>query len=207
MLPLPKMEALSISLTTQSQLPLPEIRATKMPTEVDSPLYSGRARPVSIPPPRSPVEAAYSSPDMLSDPLTEKQFVAPADGRYYLDVYIIDAPSSSAYQYTLEYAIGDYAPNVALRAFDLHRRLRRHGHSERRGQGLDRYVDDGSSCRAMGRELPLRDLHAQALEHDDQPKTGPSPSPRRSTAGRCSRSSAPRAQPNYGWGESSPRCR
>ncbi len=64
--------------------------------------------------PLARAEAEYSSPDMLYDPATEKQFVAPATGTYYLDVYLLDAPSdTTAYPYVLEYAIGD-APKVTV---------------------------------------------------------------------------------------------
>jgi len=62
------------------------------------------------------VTDSASSPDMLYD-LDSEQFVAPATDTYYLDAFMIGAPSATtAYPYTISYARGDERPDVSLKS-------------------------------------------------------------------------------------------
>ncbi len=167
------------------------------------PIATPSATSVDTATPVARAEAAYSSPDMLSDPLTEKQFVAPADGRYYLDVYMVDAPSSSAYQYTLQYALGDFAPKVALRAST----------STVAYDGtvtLSGVVKDSTDASMTGAPVELwavsypYETYTRRLTTTTDPSTGSYSFATKVNRWTLFKVVCPTSQPNYGWGESSP---
>jgi len=83
-------------------------------TDCDLYLFGPTATDIFTDEPLATAELEYTNPDMLWDLDDGDQFVAPTTGTYYLDVFMIDAPEpDTAYNYTLDYAIGE-APEVTI---------------------------------------------------------------------------------------------